>query len=221
MKTIKLLGFPILLIALLIMSSIPFQSCDPEDDGDIDTCSLVYKPNIYIYPTEKMQININLNFPIGGNIILSIPEYGNGWNIIVDTNGLIDNTYNYLFYESKQPDIWQLNEGWIIKKSDVKNFFIVNMSDYGFFDQEINDFIDYWIPRLTDNEFYAIYPQSSIVIGNVIELNFSKEPENLLRLFYVIQGFNDFPSNKLIEPQNDELFKREGFFMVEWGVVLK
>ena len=224
MKTIKLFGLPILLFGFLIISTIPFQSCEPDDDDDnceCDTCNVVRKPNIYIYPMETTQIKINLNFPLGGEVITSIPEYGTGWDITVDTNGLIDNKYNYLFYESNQPDVWQLNEGWIVKRSDLKDFFDENMSNSGFFGEEIQDFTDYWIPRLTDSECYAIYPQNSTIIESVIALSFSKEPDNLLRLFYVVKGVNTMPSRKLTEPKNNKLFDREGFFVVEWGVILK
>lgn len=224
MKTIKLFGLPILLFGFLIISTIPFQSCEPDDDDDnceYDTCIVVYKPNIYIYPMETTQIKINLNFPLGGKVITSIPEYGTGWDVTVDTNGLIDNKYNYLFYESNQPDVWQLNEGWIVKRSDLKDFFDENMSNSGFFGEEIQDFTDYWMPRLTDSECYAIYPQNSMIIESVIALGFSKEPDNLLRLFYVVKGVNTMPSSKLTEPKIDKLFDREGFFVVEWGVILK
>ena len=224
MKTIKLFGLPILLFGFLIISTIPFQSCEPDNDDDnceYDTCIVVYKPNIYIYPMETTQIKINLNFPLGGKVITSIPEYGTGWDVTVDTNGLIDNKYNYLFYESNQPDVWQLNEGWIVKRSDLKDFFDENMSNSGFFGEEIQDFTDYWMPRLTDSECYAIYPQNSMIIESVIALGFSKEPDNLLRLFYVVKGVNTMPSSKLTEPKIDKLFDREGFFVVEWGVILK
>jgi hypothetical protein len=106
MKTAKFLGLPVLIFMYMIMT-VPFQSCNPEED-EIDT-SVVYKPNIYIYPKEKMDMSVKLIFPKGGNILTSIPEYGAGWNISVDTNGLINNTYSYLFYESTQPDIGKEN----------------------------------------------------------------------------------------------------------------
>lgn len=222
MKTIKFFGFPLVLIGLLVMSTFPFQSCDPDnDDNDRDTNIVVYKPNIYIYPNEKIQLVVNLDFPSGGEILTSIPEYGTGWNITVDTNGLIDNVYTYLFYESIQPDIWQQTEGWIVKRADLENFFNGNMFNYGFSGNEIQDFNDYWIPRLTDYEFYVIYPQNSMIIEDVIELSFSKEPDNLLRLFYVIKGLDYMPGNKLNEPKADIQFEREKFFVLEWGVILK
>lgn len=228
MKAVRLFGFPLLLVSLFSVSIIPFQSCEPEEEDSIcdtcntcDTCLIAYKPNIYIYPEEKSQLTVNINFPLGGMIVKSIPEYGKGWNINVDTNGLINGKYNYLFYESKQPYVWQENEGWIIKKADLSKFFNENMYSYGFRRNEILDFTDYWIPRLSDSEYYAIYPQEASIINRVIELKLSKEPDEMLRLFYVIQGVDTLNDKILKEPGDVKSIERNGYFVTEWGVVLK
>ena len=93
------------------------------------------------------------------------------------------------------------------------------MTDYGFNEREINDFIEYWIPRLNDYPLYSIYPQTKSIIDDVIQLDFSKQPENILRLFYVIKGQNQL-QEKLTEPTIDS-FVRKGYFVTEWGVILK
>jgi hypothetical protein len=222
MKTIKILGIPLVFFIYLIIV-MPFQSCDPEDDCEdepqCDTCVMVYKPNIYIYPEEDIQLAVKLDFPMGGKIVTSIPEYVNSWNITVDKNGLINNIYSYLFYESTQPDIWQKNNGWIMEKTELEAFFRSNMTAYGFLGQEIEDFIDYWIPRLDNYGYYSICPQTAELIDKVIKLSFSKQPENILRLFYVIEGFDNLPEI-IVEPTINS-FERKNFFVTEWGVVLK
>lgn len=224
MKTIKLFCAPFLLIAVFLSGNILFQSCKPEicedEEETCDTCVMVYKPNIYIYPEKEIYLNITLDFPKGGKVIVSIPEYGNGWDITVDGNGKINNEYDYLFYESSQPDVWQLEKGWIINRENLHDFFVENMSESGFAGREIQDFTDYWIPRLTASGFYAIYPQTNNIINSVIELNVSKETDNILRLFYVIQE-TTAQTNTNITPPETEHFNREGFFITEWGVVLK
>ena len=215
MKAKKSLGFPLLAI-LFVLITIPFQSCEP--DEKCDKCSIAYKPNIYIYPEEEIQLSVSLSFPMGGEVISSIPDYGLAWNISVDTSGLIDNTYSYLFYESTQPDIWQRTHGWIINKTELESFFRENMAAYGFNNQEIDDYIDYWIPRLDEYTYYSIYPQTARLINDVIVLHFSLQPDNILRLFYVVHGNMQMPDT-LIEPKIEQ-FKREGYFATEWGVIL-
>ncbi|MBN1184943.1 MAG: hypothetical protein JXB49_21845 [Bacteroidales bacterium] len=189
--------------------------CDDNTEG-----RRAYKPNIYIYPEENIELSVSISFPQGGDIIESIPEYGNGWNVYVDTNGIIDNAYTFLFYESIQPDIWQRYSGWTIKQTDMECFFSENLEAYGFRGQEIDDFIEYWIPRLNDYEYYCIFPQTSELIKTVINIEFSNQPDNLLRLFYVIEGYYDLPMKELDEPIIDTRFNRDGYFVVEWGVVL-
>jgi len=220
MKTTKILGLPLLIFFYLIFS-VPFQSCEPDDDDneyECDTCIMVYKPNIYIYPTEQIDLSVKLSFPLGGKVVTSIPEYGTGWNINVDTSGMINNSYSYLFYESTQPDIWQRNYGWIIQTDKLELFFRQNMADYGFNGREVDDFIEYWIPRLNDYPIYSIYPQVKSIIDDAIQLDLSVQPDNILRLFYVIKGDNQI-QDKLTEPTIDK-FKREGYFVTEWGVIL-
>ena len=73
--------------------------------------------------------------------------------------------------------------GWTINVDELDLFFRKNLNDYGFKAHEIDDFIDYWIPRLKENDYYLIYPQTNSIINKVIELNISKKPDNLLRLF--------------------------------------
>ena len=90
--------------------------------------------------------------------------------------------------------------------------------EYGFGEKEITDFIDYWIPRLTESEYYIIYPQDKNIINSVVDLSVSIEPDNILRLFYVIKETN----TELIEINSPEIenFNKEGFYITEWGVIL-
>jgi hypothetical protein len=179
---------------------------------------VVFKPNVYIYPKVTSQLQVSLSFPQGGSVIKSIPEYNTGWNVTVEPSGLIDNKYSFLFYESTQLNVWQINKGWILAKADLKAFFIKNMSDYGFKGQEITDYVEYWIPRLNE-EYYTIYPQEKAIINSVISLNISQQPENTLRLYYLIKGSKTKPNVQITTPVISS-FNRTGYFVTEWGVVL-
>ena len=167
-----------------------------------------------------MNLEVYLDFPQGGRVIASIPEYGNYWDVFVDTTGTIDNNYRYLFYESVQPDEWQRYEGWIVEQDDLESFFEENLLQYGFNGVEIDDFIEYWIPRLKSNKYYWIYPQTQEEINPLIDLSFSITPDNIRRLFYYIHGDDELPKNPIQEPAIDNTFEREGFFVVEWGVII-
>jgi len=212
-KTKNIVQFSILIFTTVVLISAS-QSCDPDCFKSKD-----YKPNIYIYPEETTQLKVSIDFPQGGKVLTSIPDYGDGWDVLVDTSGVIDNEFTFLFYESIQPDVWQKEYGWVIAKADLESFFKKNMADYGFEGQEIQDFIDYWIPRLNAKPFYRIFPQTASTIDEVITLNFSEEPDRLLRLHYVVESVDEIPNVELKEPEI-ELFERKGFFVTEWGVIL-
>ncbi len=193
-------------------------STDTYTDTILVSWTMVEKPNIYLYPTETTDISVTLDFPESGYIVTSIPEYDDGWLVTAESDGIIDNTYDYLFYESVQPDVWQTEHGWCTSQDDLAGFFQTNMQAWNFNENEINDFIEYWIPRLTDFDYYAIYPQEKHLIEQVIEMDISPIPANLNRLFYLLEGSQDF--NILSEPDIVP-FDRTGFTVVEWGVILK
>ena len=155
----------------------------------IDTHQVVVrKPNIYLYPQTTRTLSVALEFPLGGSILQSIPLYSTGWNVSVEPSGKIDQQYDYLFYESKNPDMYQYQSGWVVGKDTLTSFFSNNLLLVGFSEPEKDDFIEYWIPRLVDYPFYTIYPQFADEIGKTIQLKISEPPDNILRLFYVIKG---------------------------------
>lgn len=176
---------------------------------------MLYKPNIYIYPLTQAKLCVGLSFPMGGNIVKSIPEYDEGWCFDVDTKGKIDGKYDYLFYESKQPNIFQYEKGWCVGRADLKSFFEKNMAIFNFSIAEIKDFIDYWVPLLTKDDYYCIYPQTNEIIDRIIQLDFSVKPDKIHRLFYGVLGANEF---KEIEAPDIKPFERSGYYIVEWGV---
>ena len=187
------------------------------DDYIVIGVSYSEKPNIYLYPQEQMGLDVNIIFPHGGEVTTSIPNYGSGWkNLSIDPAGKINDEFTFLFYESQNPDLSQYNEGWTIAQQDLESFFTKNLTETGFEGQEIIDFVDFWIPILTDYPYYAIYPQYNEHLSKMTELEFSIEPDNLLRLLYSIEGQQD-DSLILPEPAIPN-FKREGFHVVEWGV---
>lgn len=219
MKKISLLFIVWFLFGLLpgCENKSPGTTAFEEPDTSFNGWPVLRKPNIYIYPDKKIELHVALNFPNGGSIINSEPRYCDGWDIHVDENGLINGKYKYLFYECRVPDLFQYQSGWFIPKDSLTHFFKENLEKSGFVKNEIQDFLDYWIPRLISYPYYFIYPQFSIYLNTIVELNFSKPTDNVLRLFYVIKG-----TDKREAPIQAPIithFCRKGFVVVEWGVV--
>ncbi|MGD1045841.1 MAG: hypothetical protein ABR936_11035 [Bacteroidota bacterium] len=186
----------------------------------IDTSHVVVrKPNIYLYPQTTRNLSVALVFPMGGSVLQSVPLYSDGWNVSVEPSGKINQQYDYLFYESKNPDMYQYQSGWVVSRDTLTSFFTNNLLLAGFSEREKDDFIEYWIPRLIDYPYYIIYPQFADEIGKTIQLKISEPPDTMLRLFYIIKGTTNMDQTLSVPtiPQ----FKRNGFVVTEWGVVLK
>ncbi len=182
-------------------------------------CMIWAKPNIYLYPTETTTLDVSIEFPQGGNVTVSDPHYPDEWrNIKVEPDGTIDGEYGYLFYEAETPAIAQQSAGWIVAREDLEDFFDNNLRRTGFSQAEIDDFIEWWIPRLTDSAYYALYPQYKEQIDPVVELRISPQPDNILRLTYYVAPL-DSPDLVLVEPAIPA-FDRTGFVVAEWGLIL-
>ncbi|MEZ4748450.1 MAG: hypothetical protein R3C41_20465 [Calditrichia bacterium] len=211
-------------IMLAFLCSLPFYlvGCEQAPTGSSQNNSqdssrvVVRKPNIYIYPENRIDITVSLFFPNGGEIIESIPEYKMGWEVSVDTNGVIDEQYGFLFYECQISNFFQRDSGWVVSRSEVDSFFKKNLYSYGFRGREIDDFIEFWVPKLDDSEHYVVYPQVDGFIDEYIQLNINPLPQTMIRLFYVIDNYND---KRVIHQPIIRQFSRNGFVVLEWGVI--
>ncbi|MCD4829084.1 MAG: hypothetical protein K8R90_06605 [Candidatus Cloacimonetes bacterium] len=176
------------------------------------------KPNIYLYPQATIDLDVNISFPLKGEVTTSIPQFPDEWqNLRVEPDGTINGQFNYLFYECVVPAFSQKTAGWVVKREELEAFFIDNLQETGFIQAEIDDFIEHWIPRLLDAEYYAIYPQYNEQLDPLIRLEFSQQPDNVLRLSYYVQELdsNDLELQAPVIPP----FERAGFAVAEWGLI--
>lgn len=189
-------------------------------DIELVNVMMVDKPNIYLYPEEETQMDVEIDFPKGGKITVSDPPYVEGWNnITVNPDGKINGKHDFLFYESATSEFEIPEAGWIIPQTDLKEFFINNMEKTGFEGREIDDFIQFWIPIFKEHKYYEIYPLYQKELDEKIQLKFSKKPDSMQRLIYIVKGRED-GNLKLSEPVIPA-FERKGFVVAEWGVIRK
>ena len=170
-------------------------------------------PNIYLYPETETNIAVNLVLRNNTRLTESIPAYNEGWNVHVSTNGIIDGTYNYLFYEALAPMPLETRKGWLLDGSDLENEMRQLLSGIGFIGREIDDFVEFWLPLMNGPEWYAVYWNPA---EKATTLNITPEPDSLLRAHFVFRPL-DRPI-QITEP-DIEPFTRTGFTVIEWGVV--
>ena len=175
------------------------------------------KPNIYLYPEETTQVSVEVELCYGCYIVESIPEYGQGWDVHVEPDGLIDGLYTYLYYESTVPRNYPMDEGWSVAEDQLPIFFNDTLGAYGFTLQETLDFVDYWTQTLEFSPYYAVYPLvDPVVLDQLEKLWITPVPDSLFRVRFVIQSLQEPIS--LPTPEIDPMI-RQGFSVVEWGVI--
>jgi len=169
-------------------------------------------PNIYLYPETETNVTVTLGYPNGGQLIASDPPYNSGWNVSVDTDGIIDEHYGYLFYEAKVPQALESKEGWLLDGSNLEGEFRELMAELGCQGREIDDFMEYWMPLMKGSSWYAVYPQNPEMVTT---LNITPAPQNVLRCLFVVRALTQpisIPQPTIVP------FVRSGFTVVEWGV---
>ena len=83
----------------------------------------------------------------------------------------------------------------------------------GLAEEEMNEFIVYWLPRMEHNPYNLISFQGDTYTDSA-KLDITPAPDSMLRIFMTY-----VPLEKAvdIEPQQLETFERKGFTVVEWG----
>ena len=184
------------------------EECDPHVD---------YKPIIYIYPIEDIDLTIKLGNP--NNLLYTYPKYKNEWNVRVSKDGNIydyDTNRNYYGLYWEGIDNYKLNmiEGFVIKGEDTVKFLEEKLSILGLNDYEINEFIVYWIDKLENNKYNFISFRNIDDINESMPLYFSKKPETLIRVMMDFKALDDYIT---VKEQVLEKIERKGYTVVEWG----
>ncbi len=172
----------------------------------------IKKPAVYLYPIEDSVIKVQLE--INGKLILDIPEYNLGWEVFVTKEGIIENQYDYLFYEAKLKKIDLPNNGWIVKSEDLDSWFETNLIKLGLNQKEKDQFKDYWLKELPESNYYEIKLLEDSFLKENMNLIVFPHPDTLIRLnfhFKPIKENIDLSEPIIVTPE------RNGFTVVEWG----
>jgi hypothetical protein len=178
---------------------------------------LVRKPAIYIYPERAGRFQVQLDLQDGMQIVSSIPEYGNGWDVFVEESGRMDDRYDYLFYEVSLPALPQLENGWCLSQTTLARDLNDLLSRLGLNADERQDFLAYWLEVLYESPHYRVYPVVMPDLDQWVELSVTPRPDSVLRFWLFFEGCDRCGS---LPPFAAPEFPRLGTTVVEWGGVL-
>ncbi len=83
----------------------------------------------------------------------------------------------------------------------------------GLNEEEMNEFIVYWLPRMEHNAYNLISFQGDVYTDSA-KLDITPAPDSILRVFMAYVPLEEAIG---IEPQQLSGFERNGFTVVEWG----
>lgn len=180
---------------------------------------ILKKPVIYLYPLQQQKVSVNLYYP--GDLLITYPQYENGWSVIANPDGTLINSrdgkeYSYLFWEGKDrtKTEYDMTTGFVVKGVDTTEFLQQILSEIGLTPKEYNEFIVYWAPQMIANEYNLIHFATDSEYADRVILNVTPTPDSVLRVFMVYKSIDEYLE---VKPQIIPSFERNGFTVVEWG----
>ena len=175
------------------------------------------KPVIYLYPEEETDVSVQVNFPLGGELTCTYPEYNDGWNVtampdgtLYDANG---DEYYCLYWEGVSRDVMSDAAGFCVAGADTAAFLREKLMYIGLTAREANEFIIYWLPKMQANPYNVITLHTADYAASV-PLDVSPTPDTQIRVFMTYYA-SDTPVD--IPEQDLPHYERTGFTLVEWG----
>ena len=220
MKKILLSLFLILPLILCACTPTPDENgeteCTEEATSNLFEDMEFYKPVIYLYPEKDTEVSVKLGFK--GTLTATIPDHGDGWNVLAKTDGTLTDLYDgkeypYLFWEGNTKFAPDMQKGFLVKGTETADFLEDILAKIGLLPHEINDFIAYWLPFLQENPYNLITFQGENYT-DIAPLTITPAPDSILRVFMVYRPLEE-PID--IEEPDFIPFERKGFSVIEWG----
>lgn len=175
-----------------------------------------YKPVIYLYPEDIAEISVQLDY--NGTLIVTEPEYGEGWNVTAHPDGRIiaenGEEYPYLFWEGEKAYELDKTAGFCVSGDNTEAFLHEKLSYLGLSENEAADFMEFWLPHMEKNAYNIIRFHGADYTDNAV-LDISPLPDTVIRVYMTFEAADEYVD---IAPQAlAQAPARSGFTVVEWG----
>ncbi len=179
---------------------------------------MIDKPVIYLYPEKETDVHVELELT-ESKLYTTYPRYNGGWDVTASPDGSLlnkaDGTHHKsLFWDSSDcTTSFDFSKGFCIAGADTESFLREKLTYMGLTENEMNEFMVYWLPRMEHNAYNLIAFQGEAYTDSA-KLNITPAPDSLLRIFMTYIPLDEAAET---EPQQLETFERKGFTVVEWG----
>jgi hypothetical protein len=189
-------------------------------ESTADPNATAKKPILYLYPEEETLVEVSLELT-DHEFIFTYPEYqSNGWKVLAEPNGDLtdietNRKYYSLFWETKgRPFAENIEDGFVVKGKDTRAFLEEKLVYLGLNFKEANEFLIYWLPKMENNKYNAIYFAFEEYEA-LSKLNITPQPETIIRLMMMFEALDEpIDLNPQLLEKGPE---RKGFTAVEWG----
>ena len=176
------------------------------------------KPVIYLYPEQETDVHVELELT-ESELYTTYPKYNDGWDVTAYPDGTLVNKadgthHRYLFWDSVNCRTrFDYSKGFCVPGSDTERFLKEKLTYMGLNEEEMNEFIIYWLPKLEHNAYNLIAFQDE-AYTNTVKMTITPAPDSECRIF---MAYVPLEEPVEIEPQELKPFERTGFAVVEWG----
>lgn len=204
----------------------------------LESLAEMCKPVVYYYSKDNSSNSLTLNLKKKDYFTKLIPELdkNNTWDFDSQSGKIIveNKKYDYLYYSLVTVWYEHNTDGWIVKGSDVIDFFQDKLTKINFNPTEKKDFIDFWKDEYEKEKYYFVSFKYKEDLDKIIPLQFSKKVDSEFRVLldsyelkYTQNEYGNFLYKTKIKDQFDEKliqrFERGNAIneVFEWGWVLK
>jgi hypothetical protein len=180
------------------------------------------EPILYLYPEQKQDIEVKLGEDVA--VVNSYPAYQNGWLVSAQPDGELTDfrsgrRFPYLFWEGHSYILPMETEGFVVKSSDVPAFLEATLPKLGLNPKEAGDFMTAWSSKLSGAPYYFITFLDKSVIDQFYPLRIDPPPDTTIR---ILMDFTALSRPILVQPPSlARPPQRQGFTVVEWGVLVR
>ncbi|MEW5759904.1 MAG: PKD domain-containing protein [Candidatus Thermoplasmatota archaeon] len=205
------------------------------------------KPVLYLYREKPALDNVKVKFT-EGSAEITIPDVGKGkeieWRNVGVGNGKLAYNgmrYDYLFYEGKiYKDTNRINMhyGWVIERNEkgilrlndeeisyigLREFFVKELREAGLYENEIKDFVDFWLTEkerlfFGKKEFrFAILYLPQEEYERMVQIETKLNYESIVRVLFIVM-----PTDGNIVLQEPIYIKQKESknSLHEWGLIV-
>gem|GEM_PF-445991 len=175
------------------------------------------KPVIYLYPEQETDVHVELELT-EAELNTTYPKYNDGWDVTAYPDGTLVNKadgshHRYLFWDAVNCRTrFDFSEGFCVAGCDTEQFLKEKLTYMGLTEDEMNEFIVYWLPLMEHNAYNLIAFQGD-AYTNSAKLTVTPAPDRECRVF---MAYIPLENAVEIEPQELETFERTGFALVVW-----